>query len=86
VGGSGLAALGLRLPVDAQGEQRLGDRILCCALAQTRCLTKGDGLGSPRQMLILGIETSCDETTVALCSPDGILRNDVRSREQAYAP
>jgi len=37
-------------------------------------------------MLILGIETACDETTVALCGPDGILRNDVRSREQAYAP
>ena len=37
-------------------------------------------------MLILGIESSCDETAVALCGPDGIVRNDIRSQDAAHAP
>lgn len=37
-------------------------------------------------MLVLGIETSCDETAVALCGDEGVALNDVRSQEDAHRP
>lgn len=37
-------------------------------------------------MLILGIETSCDETAVALVGDQGVALNDVRSQEEAHRP